>query len=117
MIGENIGMIKWLNTPLDDVIKSAENIYGDLECSIVIGQGLMQEETAYGMTSFNDDGTVSVVLDAEQTYSTMMETLAHELAHVIRGKENATHDEHWQSVFDNIFNEYNRYGKEKYENK
>lgn len=43
----------------------------------------------------------------------MMETLAHELAHVIVGP-NHDHDEKWEEVFDNIFNEYNRYGKEKY---
>ncbi|HII4398198.1 ImmA/IrrE family metallo-endopeptidase [Clostridium perfringens] len=109
-------MARWLNTPLDDVIKSAENIYGELNCSIVIGQRLMEEENAYGMTSFNDDGTVLVVLDSEQTYSTMMETLAHELAHVVMGKEKTSHDENWKTTFNNIFNEYNRYGKEKYEN-
>ena len=95
-------MIKWLNTPLEDVIQAAKNIYGDIDCSITINQILMKEEKAYGMTTFADDG-VYIELDAEQPYSIMMETLAHELAHVIVGP-NHGHDEKWEEVFDNIFN-------------
>lgn len=105
-------MIKWLNTPLEDVIQATKNLYGDIDCSITINQILMKEEKAYGMTTFADDG-VYIELDAEQSYSTMMETLAHELAHVVVGP-NHEHDKAWETAFNNIFDEYNRYGKEKY---
>lgn len=109
-------MVKWLNTPFDDVIQSAINIYGDkVNCEIEIGQGLQKEHEAYGETNWCEDGRVIVTLDADAPYVHIMETLAHELAHVVVGADHE-HDEVWEKAFDNIFKEYDRYGKEKYKN-
>lgn len=106
-------MIKWLNTPLDDIIQSAINVYGDIDCNIVITQGLVEEQNAYGITSWQEDGTATIHLDASISYEAVMETLTHELAHVIVGIKNE-HNEIWQECCDNIHKEYDRYGSKKY---
>lgn len=106
-------MVKWLNTPFDDVIQAAKNIYGDIECEIEIGQGLQKEQKAYGVTNWCEDGRIIITLDADTPYVHLMETLAHELAHVVVGA-NHEHDEVWEKAFDNINKEYDRYGEQKY---
>lgn len=106
-------MIKWFNTPFEDVIQSATNIYGELNCEIGFNPKLHCEEEAYGVTQWCEDGTVVVQLDADTSITHLIEILAHELAHVIIGKDEE-HTEKWEKAFDNIFKEYNRYCKEKY---
>ena len=104
-------MIKWTNTPLDDVIKCAEKVYGQISCTIEIVP--IEEEKTYGCTTFCDDGEIVVTLNAAIPYMYLLEILAHELAHVIAGKGH-DHDETWEKIFDNIHKEYDRYAREKY---
>ncbi|SJP48374.1 hypothetical protein [Clostridioides difficile] len=105
-------MIKWLNTPIEDVVQSVINLYGDIDCEICFDYGLIAEGN-YGVTTFCDDGTKVITLAIETTLDVLCETLAHELAHVIVGIEH-DHDEVWEKCFDSIHKEYNRYCKEKY---
>lgn len=106
-------MINWINTPLDDVIQSVSNLYGELNCDIVFDPELRNRENVYGLTNFFEDGTILIELDTESSLNIIVETLAHELAHVVAGVD-AEHGDKWEEVFENIFVEYERYCKEKY---
>lgn len=108
-------MVQWGNTPFDDVIQAALNLYPDIECEIYFVQDLKERENAYGATQFCDDGTIYIELDANTTVVHLIEILAHELAHVVVNRsEEDDHGEKWEKVFEEIFQEYNRYGEEKY---
>ena len=106
-------MVTWLNTPLQDVIKSAENIYGEIDCKIQINPALYLEEKAYGATTFTDEGNVIIELDGNTSVVNLIEVLAHELAHVVT-PDDIEHGQMWEKAFDSIFKEYKRYCKEKY---
>lgn len=99
-------------TPIKDIIQSAINLYGDIDCEICFGYGLI-DEGHYGITTFCDDDTKIITLAVETSLDVICETLAHELAHVIVGIEH-NHGEVWKECFANINKEYNRYCKEKY---
>lgn len=105
--------IKWLNTPFEDVIQAAINIRGDINCEIVFNPELYNEDNIYGATHFREDGSVLIELDTNMQMSSLLETLSHELAHVIAGKE-AEHNEKWEKIFEDIYAEYNRYCMSKY---
>ena len=69
-------------------------------------------EPAYGLTIFpKDDGIPEVLISAEAPISAAAELLAHELAHVVAGK-NAEHGPEWEAVFDAIHEEYYKTVKE-----
>lgn len=107
-------MVEFKNTPLKDVIQATENLYGELNCEIYFGE-LQNSDGAYGITHFYTDGGVGVGLDVDTPYRHMVEILAHELAHVVVNQsEEDDHGEKWQETFDKIYDEYNRYGDEKY---
>lgn len=106
-------MITWLNTPFEDVIQATRNLYGDIACEIEWDNTLKELENVYGVTTFLQDGRVVITLDARTEVETQVETLGHEIAHVIVGHE-MEHGEEWEEIFDNIFQEYNRYCKRKY---
>lgn len=106
-------MVTWLNTPFADVIKAAENIYGEINCNIQINPALYLEEKAYGATTFTDEGNVIIELDGNTSVVNLIEILAHELAHVVT-PDDVEHGQRWEKAFDSIFKEYKRYCKEKY---
>ncbi len=103
-------MTKWINSPLQDIIKATEKLYGELDCKIEIVQGLKRQEKALGLTSFCEDGEVIVSLDANLPYIRMCEILAHELSHVINGENSEEHGKKWKEIFDSIHREFERGG-------
>ena len=106
-------MINWWNTPFDDVIQSAKNVFSDFkEKNITIWFDEQMEEN-HGVCNECDDGEIEIVLNANTPVIHLVETLGHELAHAAVGN-NHEHDEVWEKAFDDIFNEYMRYTKEKY---
>ena len=71
----------------------------------------------WGMTTDpRDGGDMVVTVSANQNVNCMIETLAHELAHVAVGVEHE-HDEVWEQAFDALFSEYNRIGDEMFNEK
>ena len=64
-----------------------------------------------GLTSFNEDGTIDVDIDALLPVADAVEILAHELAHVAAGEDEG-HGEKWEQAFDAIHAEFNRIGNE-----
>lgn len=75
----------------------------------------VENEKCYGMTEYDDKEDfyyVSVTPEIKVLDAT--EILAHELAHCAVGVEH-NHDEVWEKSFDDLFNEYNRIGEEKFD--
>lgn len=68
-------------------------------------------EQPVGVTSFNEDGTIDIDIDALLPVADAVEILAHELAHVAAG-ENEGHGEKWEQAFDAIHAEFNRIGND-----
>lgn len=69
------------------------------------------DEQRAGLTSFNEDGTIDVDIDALLPVADAVEILAHELAHVAAG-ENEGHGEKWEQAFDAIHAEFDRIGND-----
>lgn len=96
------------------VWQAFKNLYPDKDCQVYWEPQIRDEEDGkpvYGLTDFEDDGTVSVFVKPSLEAADAVEILAHELAHVAVGIEH-DHDEVWQKVFDKIFDEYNRIGEQ-----
>lgn len=98
--------IKFMN-PFEDLFAAAEDVAGkELNCEVHFGL----IEDALGYTLFPDDGSEPVIcIHPNQNIEQCLDILAHELAHVIRGK-NDDLDDHcdlWKSLYDQIFFAYN----------
>lgn len=68
-------------------------------------------EQRAGLTSFNEDGSIDVDIDALLPVADAVEILAHELAHVAAGEDEG-HGEKWEQAFDAIHAEFDRIGNE-----
>ena len=104
----------FMNDPFAIVYKAFKNLYPDKECSIEWQPEEMidDEGNGYvGMTTFADDGNVYVEISIALPAKDAVETLAHELAHVVAGEEEA-HGEEWENAFNAIHAEYDRIGDE-----
>lgn len=73
-----------------------------------------EHKDEYGFTHFVKGEIPTIIIFAEHSVNICVETFAHELAHVAVGVEHE-HDEVWNDAFNKIFDEYNRLGKELYE--
>ena len=63
---------------------------------------------------YPDDGSIPIVsIFAEYPVSILVEILAHELAHVAVGPGH-DHDGLWEEAFENIYQEYNNLGINRY---
>ena len=104
------------NDPFAMVYQAFQNLYPGKECRIFWEPEIRPEdgETAYGLTDFGDDGTVTVFVTPDMTVLDAVEILSHELAHVAVGADHE-HDEVWEDAFDAIFKEYNRIGDEMFD--
>lgn len=90
-----------------------KNLFPDKDCECWFDTDMKadDEDKAYGLTNFCDDGTVVVTVDSEVTLENATEILAHELAHVAVGYDHG-HDDVWDEAFGKILEEYDRIGKE-----
>ena len=68
-------------------------------------------DAIYGLTSFENNGEIIILIDSCLSISNATEIFAHELAHAGVGHEHE-HDEVWKKAFDDLFNEYNKIGSE-----
>ena len=109
----------FLNDPFSLVWQAFHNLYPDKECEIYYDDHDDEEvsstsENEYGCTLFPEDGSTPVInIFANYPVKILVEILAHELAHVAVGSSHE-HDETWNDAFEDIFQEYNRLGIERY---
>ena len=104
----------FLNDPFSLVWEAFHNLYPDKECEIYYDQ---HEETdqsddskEYGSTLFPDDGSIPIVnIYAEYPVNILVEILAH----VAVGPDH-DHDGLWKEAFENIYQEYNNLGINRY---
>lgn len=68
-------------------------------------------ENVYGITSYQDNGDITILIDTNLSISNAVEIFAHELAHASVGDEHE-HDEVWKKAFDDLYNEYMKIGSE-----
>ena len=110
--------MKWLvnmqnpfvNDPFSLVYQAFRNLYPEKECKVFWEPKIRDSENGEkysGLTYFEEDGSVSVLIDPGLKVSEATGVLAHELAHVGVGIEH-DHDEVWEKAFNAIFLEYNR---------
>ena len=100
--------------PFAIVFQAFKNLYPDKECFVEWQPEEMVDDNGngyVGMTTFADDGNAYVEISIAIPVKDAVETLAHELAHVAAGEEEA-HGEKWENAFTAIHAEYDRIGDE-----
>lgn len=98
----------FINDPMPLIYKAFRLLYPETQVDEIYYQpGLTDddEKEICGFTNFADDGTVQIFVSADITVLNAAEILAHELAHVVVGKDNG-HNEKWESVFSEIHKKY-----------
>ena len=96
------------------VFEAFKRLYPAKKCVCALDNNVYASDgtEVWGLTTDPKDGTdLVVIVSANQNVNCMIETLAHELAHVAVGVEHE-HDDYWDSAFEAIFQEYNRIGSE-----
>lgn len=98
--------------PFTPVIEAACRVAGQsLECDIDFGD--IPDPEALGATNFPDDkGRVQVRLRPDMAIGDSLSVLAHELAHVIVGKDGG-HGPEWEKTYADIHEEYTRWYDER----
>lgn len=99
----------FLNDPPAIVARAFGELYPKAEYIAQLVPDLRDETgaTVYGETLFPDDGSTPVIsISAEAPISAAPELLAHELAHVVAGKD-AGHGPEWEAAEEAIFQKYN----------
>lgn len=101
-------MIKYYD-PLKDIIKAVKNLYGNI--NVIIQYDPRIKKFLFwgscGYTFFPDDkSTPIIVLNPNIPFIHIVETLAHELAHVVTPDHE--HDNVWEEAFSKIQKEYIR---------
>lgn len=92
--------LRFINNPIEILFEIVNEKYPGTDCDIIIGMQMTDGKETLGCTLFPDDPNERVVIEINPTLSleNATEILAHELAHVIAGKE-ADHNEQWDAVF------------------
>lgn len=101
------------NDPFALVAQAFNNLYPERVYLAQIAPDVVDDDgnTAYGVTTFPNDGTPPLVEVSENiSIEHAVEIFAHELAHVAT-PEDGNHGEAWRTAFDRIFEEYNRIGE------
>ena len=101
------------NDPFAIAWMAFQRLYPDKTCTVEYDAEITDDngERVYGLTTFCDDGSIYVTIDAGQAVCNAVETLAHELAHVAVGAD-VGHGPEWEKAFDAIYDEYCRIGDE-----
>lgn len=92
------------------IYKAFENLHTtDKEINCYWQPELKDEQgnEVYGLTNFEDDGNITVLVSGVLPVLDCAEILAHELAHIMVGFEQE-HNEKWEKAFDDIQTEYMR---------
>ena len=106
-------MSPFWNDPFSMVYQAFQNLYPGKECECYFEPDLKaeDEDKAYGLTNFCDDGETIILVDPNVDIEIATEIFAHELPHVAVGYD-AKHGPEWDAAFDAILDEYNRIGDE-----
>jgi hypothetical protein len=108
-------MIVWEHTPFKDMCDVAEHLYGEIECDIKFNANLLAESNCYGRACLNLEGKRNtILLDQKTDVLTLIDVLAHELAHVITGIEDEDHSDKWMDIYQSLVLKYNSFSNEKY---
>lgn len=100
-------MLKIQNNPIDILFEVFEENYAETAKKISTIEFAMIEDGAFGVTQFNDDGSIEIYISPykkkkqKMDFETATELLAHEFAHAIAGQE-AEHNEAWKQAFDDL---------------
>lgn len=108
--------IKWVNSPLQAVMKAVKNLFPTIDAKIIWNPNIKFKRFlwfkfgACGYTLFPDNpkDQIEVHISTNIPFGAMIETLAHELAHVAVGETVEEHGEEWENAFSLIHEEYNR---------
>lgn len=109
-------MIKFFSTPIDDMLHVTNTLYPNLNCNINLLHPKSMDKKfkeSNGYTLFRDSGEIFICLNYTQSYYKVFETLAHEIAHAVAGKEEE-HNEKWQTILREICEAYEKYCDDKY---
>lgn len=99
-------MFKIINDPIKCLLDTVNKMYPEVDCEIQYDDSMNMYEDEFGCTIFPDDGSKPyIVLNPELNIGNLVEIIAHEVAHVIAGKE-AEHNDKWQIIFDEIYNAF-----------
>lgn len=113
---------RFINNPFDILMKVFDTYCLD-KIKIVFDEKLKPKRFlmftigACGYTTFNDDGSITINISTNIPFEAMVETLAHELAHVMTGPTKEEHSITWEKNFRRIHEDYNRILSERCTNK
>lgn len=100
-------MMKIKNNPIDILLAVFEKNFPKTAEKIKTIEFAIIEDGAFGVTQFNDDGSIEICISPykkrkhKMDFETATELLAHELAHAIAGEE-AEHNAVWEAQFDKL---------------
>jgi len=86
--------------PIRILIELFEKKYPDKDCMVIFVNGINEQDGAYGETCWADDG-IYIQVDCGISMTGVVEVLAHELAHVAAGADEA-HGGKWENEFDSL---------------
>ncbi len=104
------------NDPFAIVCQAYKNLYDKPFLASFDQHGNDDHKEEYGFTHFVEGEIPKIIIFAEHSVNTCVETFAHELAHVAVGAEHG-HDEVWKAALDAIAAEYDRLGEELFNEK
>lgn len=97
--------MNFINNPFDILKEIMYEVYPFVtyNVDIYIGQEMTDGKETFGCTLFpeNEEDRTAIEVHYSLSLNDAVEVLAHELAHVIAGKE-AEHNEDWEAVFEGI---------------
>ncbi len=102
--------------PIKLVIDIVEENW-DVDCDIYFGE--LQDKEGVAWTVFDDEDSELplIFISPDGSYKDIVESIAHELSHVVMGKthvgdDGEGHSDEWMAVFRKIFEIYNEKTKE-----
>lgn len=102
-----------LINPFEIVIDVGNIMYPNIKAIIQFNPDIKE----CGCTTFPDDNTTPIIdISTNIPFDAMIETLAHEIAHLVAGIEHG-HDEVWEKVFADIHENYGKLLNENFESK
>jgi len=87
--------------PVEGLINLCVEKY-NVECIV----GFNKRVKNYGRTSFFKGCIPKIELSTKINIIQILDTLAHEIAHVIRGVENMDHGKEWRKIYNDIYRSY-----------
>jgi hypothetical protein len=96
------------HNPLNDLFKIVEKLYGKQKCKVQFDPSIgFNDKPPFGTTVFPDDGSEPIIsISAHITICQALDIFAHELAHVVMGKNAEEHGKEWKECFKNIRKAY-----------